>query len=261
MQNNKNVIYGTFGLKGQECIQCVMDALEVGYRCFDTAQYYDNSSEIGKAINKSSIQRNDIFLIHKLWENAFQYDKAKDTVYSLIDKMQVDYLDAVLIHWPHPLYDYFETLEALTRLKDEGVIKHLGVSNFNREQLLSIKDTYNIEFIENEIHPYYCDKNVINLANTSNINVLAYSPTAQGKVFSDLDICKIAKEKECSVISLLFSAYQKYNIRPIVYTRKKNHMNENLRFDIVELDDEDIQRIDKSYNNMKLIKRTYMKID
>lgn len=116
--------------------QCVLDALDVGYRLIDTAQAYYNEEAVGRALQKTSVPREEIFLTTKVWVTEFGYEKAKASVLESMRKLQVDYLDLVLIH--QCLSDYYGAYHALEDLYAEGKIRAIGISNFSAERMADI---------------------------------------------------------------------------------------------------------------------------
>ncbi len=133
--------YGVFQIENDKCEKCVSDALEVGYRLIDTAQAYYNEESVGRAIKNSEISRKDIFLTTKVWVTDFGYEKAKQSVFLSMEKLQTDYLDLVLIH--QCLSDYYGAYRALEDLYSQGKIRAIGnrisLRNVWRILLRSIK--------------------------------------------------------------------------------------------------------------------------
>lgn len=121
--------FGVFQIPDyDECVRCVKDAIEVGYRLIDTAQSYGNEEAVGQAIQECGVLREELFITTKLWISNAGYDKAKASIEESLRKLQLDYLDLVLIH--QPLGDYYGTYRAMQDLYKEGKIKAIGVSNF-----------------------------------------------------------------------------------------------------------------------------------
>lgn len=129
--------FGVFQIEdAAQCEQCVLDALDVGYRLIDTAQAYYNEKAVGRALQKTSVPREEIFLTTKVWVTEFGYEKAKASVLESMRKLQVDYLDLVLIH--QCLSDYYGAYHALEDLYAEGKIRAIGISNFSAERMADI---------------------------------------------------------------------------------------------------------------------------
>ena len=134
--------YGVYQVTKNECERCVTDALSVGYRLIDTAQSYFNEEEVGAAITKSGIPREEIFLTTKVWVEHYGYEECKKSVYTSLEKLKTDYLDLMLLH--QPFSDYYGAYRALEELYNEGVLRAIGVSNFYPDRLVDIASFANI---------------------------------------------------------------------------------------------------------------------
>lgn len=145
--------YGVYQVTKEECERCVLDALEVGYRAIDTAQSYFNEAEVGDAIEKSSVDRKDIFLTTKVWIEHYGYEQAKTSVLKSMEKLKTDYIDLVLLH--QPFADYYGAYRALEDLYEEGKLRAIGVSNFYPDRLVDIASFARIKPMVNQIetHP------------------------------------------------------------------------------------------------------------
>lgn len=146
--------YGVYQVSKDECERCVLDALKVGYRHLDTAQSYFNEEEVGNAIVRSGIPREDIFLTTKVWIDNYGYEQAKRSVLESMRKLKTDYIDLVLLH--QPFSDVYGAWRALEDLYDEGLIKAIGVSNFYPDRLVDICSFARIKPMVNQIetHPH-----------------------------------------------------------------------------------------------------------
>ena len=120
--------YGVYQVTKDECERCVLDALKTGYRLIDTAQSYFNEEEVGNAIVKSGVPREEIFLTTKVWVEHYGYEETKKSVYESMRKLQTEYIDLMLLH--QPFSDYYGAYRALEELYTEGILKAIGVSNF-----------------------------------------------------------------------------------------------------------------------------------
>ncbi len=150
--------FGTYPMKGKECVDAVLGALDAGYRLIDTAVNYGNEAEVGEAIRTSSVPRDEIVLTSKLPGRHHAYADAKASVRESLDRLGLDYLDLHLIHWPNPSVDqYAEAWRALVELRQEGLIRSVGVSNFNEAHLTRIIDESGVTPVVNqiELHPYF----------------------------------------------------------------------------------------------------------
>ena len=125
--------YGVYQVTKNECERCVTDALSVGYRLIDTAQSYFNEEEVGAAITKSGIPREEIFLTTKVWVEHYGYEECKKSVYTSLEKLKTDYLDLILLH--QPFSDYYGAYRALEELYNEGVLQLLSRQTGRHRQL------------------------------------------------------------------------------------------------------------------------------
>ncbi len=144
--------YGVYQVTKDECERCVLDALKTGYRLIDTAQSYFNEEEVGNAIVKSGIPREEIFLTTKVWVEHYGYEQTKKSVYESMKKLQTEYIDLMLLH--QPFSDYYGAYRALEELYQEGVLKAIGVSNFYPDRLVDIANFSNIVPMVNQVETH-----------------------------------------------------------------------------------------------------------
>lgn len=144
--------YGVYQVTKDECERCVLDALKTGYRLIDTAQSYFNEEEVGNAIVKSGIPREEIFLTTKVWVEHYGYEETKKSVYESMRKLQTEYIDLMLLH--QPFSDYYGAYRALEELYQEGVLKAIGVSNFYPDRLVDIANFVNIVPMVNQVETH-----------------------------------------------------------------------------------------------------------
>ena len=147
--------YGVYQVSKEECERCVLDALKAGYRLFDTAQSYFNEEEVGSALKKSGIPREDIFLTTKVWIDNYGYDKCKASIEESMRNLKTDYLDLLLLH--QPFGDYYGAWRAMEEYYEAGKIKAIGISNFYPDRMIDIASFARIKPMVNqiEIHPYH----------------------------------------------------------------------------------------------------------
>lgn len=147
--------YGVYQVSKDECERCVLDALEVGYRLIDTAQAYFNEEEVGKAIKKTGIKREDLFITSKVWIEHYGYEECKKSVEESLKKLGLEYIDLMLLH--QPFGDYYGAWRALEEMYEAGKIKAIGVSNFYPDRLVDICSFARIKPMVNQIetHPLF----------------------------------------------------------------------------------------------------------
>ena len=144
--------YGVYQVTKEECERCVLDALKVGYRAIDTAQSYFNEEEVGNAIQKSGIPREEIFLTTKVWVEHYGYEEAKKSVLESMKKLKTDYLDLVLLH--QPFSDAYGAYHALEDLYDEGKIRAIGISNFYVDRMVDFASFNRIKPMVNQVETH-----------------------------------------------------------------------------------------------------------
>lgn len=144
--------YGVYQVTKDECERCVLNALEVGYRSIDTAQSYFNEEEVGSAMKKSGVPREDIFLTSKVWVEHYGYEETRKSVEESLRKLQTDYLDLMLLH--QPFNDYYGAYRALEDLYDEGKLRAIGVSNFYPDRLVDLASFTRIPPMVNQIETH-----------------------------------------------------------------------------------------------------------
>lgn len=173
--------------------QAVSDALEVGYRLIDTAAAYGNEKAVGKAIKKSGVDRNEIFVTSKLWVDHFTYEKAKQGIDDSLTKLDLDYMDLYLLHQPYG--DVAGAWRALEEAQQAGKIKSIGVSNFAPDQLINLELMSNVKPAVNqiEISPWYQEDDAVKFNQQQDVQTEAWAPFAEGKhdIFTNETIAKI----------------------------------------------------------------------
>lgn len=177
--------FGTWQLTGQPCQQAVAEAIQIGYRHIDTAALYNNEEYVGKGIKQSGIKRSDLFVTSKVWYTHLHRDQVHASAEESLQKLETDYLDLLLVHWPNPEVPLRETLEAMQELQQSGKIKHIGVSNFTPGLMQEAIKVASIFCNQVEYHPYLSQKPLLDFCRQHNILLTAYAPVAHGKVNSD----------------------------------------------------------------------------
>jgi len=177
--------FGTFRLPGEDCREGVEHALAIGYRHIDTAQGYHNEEFVGEAIQRSGVPRDEIFLVSKVTPENFAQDLATTSTRESLRKLRTDYVDLMLLHWPNPGVSLEQPLASLARLKREGAVRHIGVSNFPPsmvEQALGVTELFCNQV---EYHPYLSQTTLLEQTREHDLLLTAYCPIARGKVLED----------------------------------------------------------------------------
>ncbi|KRK88790.1 aldo/keto reductase [Lentilactobacillus sunkii] len=178
-----------------ELIKSVKSAYSDGYRLFDTAQMYGNEAAVGKAIKDLDVPRDDVFITTKIAEDNQGYDKVMSSFEESLKKLQLDYVDMLMVHWPIHTH-FFETWRAFEALKEQGLVKSIATSNYGMLHLQYLATKANEMPVVNqlEVHPYLSQKAMIDFDRENHIVTQAWAPLGRGKIFDDPVIVKIAKE-------------------------------------------------------------------
>jgi 2,5-diketo-D-gluconate reductase B len=184
---------GTWLLEGENCRSAVPIALELGYRHIDTAQIYGNETEIGQALRGASIDRDELFLTTKIWNDNHAAEDVRRSTEQSLDRLQTDHVDLLLVHWPVHFDRIAETLEAMVELQERGLTRAIGVSNFTLSQFRSAASLASIACNQVEYHPFLSQAALRDAAAQSDAVLTAYSPLARAAVFDDGTLVAIGR--------------------------------------------------------------------
>jgi 2,5-diketo-D-gluconate reductase A len=189
--------FGVFQVPPQETADVTTRALLAGYRHIDTAAAYQNEAGVGQAIHAAGLQRDDVYITTKVFNDDHGFDQAKRALHASLQRLEMEHVDLYLIHWPVPSQDkYVETWKALIELKEEGLTRSIGVSNFQPAHLERIIAETGVTPVVNqvELHPYFQQAGLRREHAERGIVTEAWSPLAQGQVLGDPVIAAIAEE-------------------------------------------------------------------
>ena len=235
--------------KVEEVVEC---ALEAGYRHIDTAQAYGNEEGVGKAIRKSNIARQDLFITSKIAAEAKTYQEAYDSINETLNKMGLDYLDLMIIHSPQPWQEfrddnrYFKenkkVWKALETAYQEGKVKAIGVSNFLKDDRENILNSCQIKPMVNQIltHISNTKTELIKFCKENDILVEAYSPIAHGAILKNENIIAMANKYNVSVARLCIRYIIQLGLVALPKASSKEHLIDNLKVDF-EISEEDME--------------------
>ena len=189
---------------GQETYDAVLYALKTGYRHIDTAEMYGNEKDVGKAVVDSGINRAEVFVTTKLWDSGLGYDHALKAFDVSLQKMNLDYVDLYLIHWPENR-SQLKIWRALERIKKEGRTRSIGVSNFAPKHLkeLLVVDSEHPVVNQVELSPFLQQKQIYSFCQKENIHLTGYCPLSRGNRFNDTILSRIAKETKKSAAQVM----------------------------------------------------------
>lgn len=253
---------GTWQLKGDECAQAVKTALSVGYRHLDTAAVYDNQETIGQTLKELEFNREDLFITSKLWLGNYTQDKVYGACEKTLKDLQTDYLDLYLIHWPDRSIPVSETLNAMQELKNQGLIKAIGVSNFNTHHLQdALKTGVEIGNNQVEFHPSLYQEDLKDFCDQNKIVLTAYSPLAQGEDLKLELIKNLSKKYGKSPAQVVLNWILSKNMVAIPRSANPNHIKDNFKTLEWQIDKKDLKKIDKLNKNNRILEPGFADFD
>lgn len=241
--------FGVWRLEEDDAPEVVNAAIEAGYRHIDTAQGYENEAGVGQAIRQASIGRDELFVTSKLRNGHQGYDSALRSLDESLERLQLDYLDLFLIHWPAPAHDrYVETWKALVEARNQGKVKSIGVSNFLPEHLRRIIDDTGVVPAVNqlELHPAFQQRDIREFHRDHDIQIECYSPLG-GKESNLLDnpvLTELGEKHGKSAAQVMIRWHLQQNLIPLPKSSKPVRARQN--FDVWDftLSSDDIAKID-----------------
>lgn len=235
---------GTFGIEGRDCARAVEQALRLGYRLIDTAQVYDNEREVGEGLRASGVPRNEVFLTTKVWTTRFAPNELVRSVKDSVSRLRAE-IDLLLLHWPNRQVPLAETLQALARVKELGLARHIGLSNFTvalmEEAVALSREPLVCDQVE--YHPYLDQTKIINACRAHGLATIAYSPLAKGRIKNDETLLAIGRKYGKSRAQICLRWIIQQNIIAIPRTSKVERLSENLDVFDFTLDDDDMARL------------------
>jgi diketogulonate reductase-like aldo/keto reductase len=229
----------------QECENSVLEALNTGYRLIDTAAVYRNEEAVGKAIKKSGVPRQDLFITTKLWIQSDGYQNTKKAFENSLKRLQLDYLDLYLIHQPYG--DIYGEWRAMEELYKEGKIRAIGVSNFEPDRLMDLINHHEIVPSVNQIetHPFHQQIEAHQFLKEVKVQIESWGPFAEGRngIFQNELLGKIAAKYQKSVAQVILRWLVQREIVVIPKTVHKARIIENFNIFDFELNESDMQDI------------------
>lgn len=246
------VAYGTYKAKDENGADIISAAVEEGYRYFDTASFYETESYVAEAISRSGLPREDFFIATKLWKEEMGYKEALAACERSLKRLNTDYIDLYLIHWPKPTPDYEEwkqldldTWRALEKLYKEGKVRAIGVSNFLPHHLDNILENCEVKPMVDQIeyHAGYTQEATVQYCKQHGILVQAWSPISRGRIFHDVTLMELAEKYQVSVAKLALRFCIQNGIVPLPKAASRERMRENMNLFDFTISDEDMNRI------------------
>lgn len=223
--------FGVWQVPDSEVDAAIATALEVGYRHLDTARIYGNEDGVGRAIAASALPREELFVTTKVWNDDQGRDATRAAFERSLERLGLDVLDLYLIHWPTPQFDtYVETWEAMREIRDEGLVRAIGVCNFGAEHLSRLhKETGEWPAINQvELHPYLTQEDLRAFHESHDIVTESWSPLASGKeVLDDLALAAIAQAHGVTPAQVILAWHRQLGLVVIPKSVTPSRIQEN----------------------------------
>ena len=238
--------FGVFQTPVNETKQAVLDAIEVGYRSFDTAQIYGNEAGVGEAILESGLPREEFFITTKIWISNAGYEKAKASIEESLKKLQTDYIDLLLVH--QPFGDYYGTYRAMEEAYRAGKVRAIGVSNFSPNRFIDLQYFVEIKPAINQIetHVFYQQKETKKYLEKYNCQIESWGPFAEGKndFFNTSLLKEIGEKYGKSVAQVALRFLVQSDVVVIPKSVRKERMQENFDIFDFELTEDEMKSIE-----------------
>jgi 2,5-diketo-D-gluconate reductase A len=238
--------FGVFKVDPDKTSRVVSEAFEVGYRHIDTAKIYGNEEGVGHAIKTSGIDRDELFITTKLWNADQGYDSGLDAFEKSLGRLQLDYVDLYLIHWPAPANDnYVEAWKALEKIRESGRAKSIGVSNFTVEHLTRLLSETDVVPAVNqiELHPEFQQREITAFGREHGIATEAWSPLAHGALLKDPGVQAIADAHGKSLAQVILRWHIQLGNIIFPKSNSRDRIVENFEIFDFELSDAEQQSI------------------
>ncbi|MBJ6746514.1 aldo/keto reductase [Streptococcus sp. 121] len=249
--------FGTWQIpEGELAVQSVAYALEAGYRHIDTAQIYGNEASVGQALAQSNLDRQDIFVTTKVWNDKIGVEDTRASLEESMEKLGLDYIDLVLIHWPNPAASReqlpwqernAQVWKALESLYREGKIKAIGVSNFMIHHLEALLETAEVAPQVNQVMlaPGTPQKDLVAYCQDKGIQLEAYSPFGTGTLFENEEAAKLAREAGLSLAQLALAWSLDKGFVPLPKSTSPENIQANLAIEGLQIDPHAVEVLDK----------------
>ena len=247
--------FGVMLMMGEDCEKAVLDAIEAGYRLFDTAELYGNEQAVGNAIKKSGIPREELFITTKFGSKEAGYEKTKAAFQKSLELLQLDYIDLYLIH--QPFGDIFGSWRAMQELNNEGKIKAIGVCNFLPDRLMDLITNSGFTPTVNQIetHPFHQQIENQKYLQDNNVQIEAWGPFAEGmnNIFTNETLSEIASKHHKTVAQVILRWLTQRGVVAIPKTSSKERMLENISIFDFRLKEEEVKNIESLDTKKSLV--------
>ncbi|MFQ5834093.1 MAG: aldo/keto reductase [Candidatus Thorarchaeota archaeon] len=238
--------------EGERTKRAILEALAVGYRHFDTAAFYRNEKTIGAAITESGIDREEVFVTTKLWNDDHGYDSTLAAFDASLDRLGLDYVDLYLIHFPVQRLR-LESWRALENLLDKGRCRAIGVSNYMQWHLQELLDNGTVTPTINQVefHPFLYQKELLDFCNSRDIQLEAYSPLTKGRKLSDQRLIAMGEKYQKTVAQILIRWSLQHNLVVIPKSSNLARIRENAEVFDFSISKEDMESLNGLHENFR----------
>src|SRR5258705_7742644 len=236
---------GTWELRDRACARLVEQALRLGYRHIDTAQIYENEREVGEGLRASGVKRDEVFVTTKVWTTHFRPNDLERSTKESLARLRLTEVDLLLLHWPNSQVPLADTLGALARVRQQGLARHIGVSNFTgaviEEAVALCPEPLVCDQVE--YHPYLDQTKVSEACVRHGMALVAYSPVARGRIKSDRALQRIGDRYRKTAVQICLRWLVQQGVVAIPQTSKLERLSEHIEILEFELSADDMQQI------------------
>lgn len=246
---------GVWQASNADARTAVREALQAGYRSIDTAAIYENEEGVGAGLSDAGLPRAEVFVTTKIWNRDQGTEAAKHALQKSLERLKLDYVDLLLIHWPSPKQDkYLETWMAMIEMKNQGLVRSIGVSNFTAAHLQRLIEETSVTPVLNqiELHPYMQQIAMRHTHDELGIRTESWSPLAQGKALDDPEILAIAKRLGKTTSQVIIRWHLDQGLIVIPKSVTPSRIRSNLEVFDFTLDASDISAIAALNKNQRL---------
>jgi 2,5-diketo-D-gluconate reductase B len=234
---------GTWRLSGAACTHVVTEALDMGYRHVDTAQYYENEAAVGRGLAEADVDRDDVFVVTKVPPSRYQQEAFLPSVRESLDALGVEAVDLLLLHWPHRSVNERRTFDLLAEARAEGLARHVGLSNYPPSTVEAAREHVDVFCNQVEYHPFRSQEALLEQADRYGYLLTAYSPLAKGQVMDDEPLQQIAARHDATAAQVALAWLMQQGVAAIPKASSTDHLRDNLEATRLSLTDEEMETI------------------